>query len=192
MRRRRGVSERREIALRVADAVARALACTTPEPEDAPFAHAVSRLSVMPRQVSRAERDWADAEYKRLEKAGPVDSWWPQRIRRVVEQGDGAFKPDPIRLELHALRIGNAVLTFNPFELYVDYALRIKARSPAAQTFVVQLAGDFGWYLPTARAVSGGGYGAMPAVCAVGPEGGAELVEETLRMIARVCPSAGK
>ncbi len=188
MRRRRGISERREIAARVADAVTRALCCTKPEPDDLPFAHAVSRQGLTPRQVSRAERDWAEAEFRRLEKAGPVDSWWPQRMRRVVEQGDGLYKPDPVPVELHALRVGHAVLTFNPFELFVDYALRIKARSPAGQTFVVQLAGDFGWYLPTERAVRGGGYGAMPAVCAVGPEGGAELVEETLRMISSLFP----
>lgn len=72
----------------------------------------------------------------------------------------------------------------NPFELYVDYGLRIKARSPAAQTVITQLAAGTGLYLPTERAVRGGSYGAMPAVCSVGPEGGQELVEETLAVIA--------
>jgi hypothetical protein len=48
---------------------------------------------------------------------------------------------------------------------------------------IVQLAAGTGSYLPTERAVRGGGYGAMPAVSSVGPEGGQELVEETLRMV---------
>ncbi|MEW6753207.1 MAG: hypothetical protein AB1505_19845 [Candidatus Latescibacterota bacterium] len=91
-------------------------------------------------------------------------------------------------MELHALRLGEAVLVSNPFELYLDYGLRIKARSAAAQTLVVQLAAGWGWYLPTARAVEGGGYGAMPAVTWVGPEGGQELVEHTLQAIAALFP----
>jgi len=44
----------------------------------------------------------------------------------------------------------------------------------------VLLAGH-GSYLPTARAVAGGSYGA--AATAIGPEGGQELVEKTLEMI---------
>ena len=82
-------------------------------------------------------------------------------------------------------REGDAVLVTNPFELFLDYGLRIKARSDAAQTMVVQLAGR-GFYLPTARAIAAGGYGAMPAVSVAGPEAGARLVEETLMMIDEV------
>ena len=36
--------------------------------------------------------------------------------------------------------IGDLGIVTNPFELFLDYALRIKARSPAPQTAVVQLA----------------------------------------------------
>lgn len=185
MRRRRGVSERREIALRVADAVTRALACTPPPAAEVaiPFAHAVRRLNLTPRGVSRAERDWAQAEYDRFTSKSPVDSWWPQRLRAVVEQADGLRTAEPVPVELHALRLGALAVVTNPFELYLDYALRIKARSPAAQTAVVQLTAGTGWYLPSARAVRGGGYGAMPAVAKVGPEGGDELVEVSLAMI---------
>lgn len=71
----------------------------------------------------------------------------------------------------------------NPFELFLDYGIRIKARSIAAQTMVVQLAGGCGLYLPTERAARGGHYGAHPAVAPVGPNGGAELVEATLKLI---------
>lgn len=70
----------------------------------------------------------------------------------------------------------------NPFEFYLDYGLRIKARSPAVQTFIVQLAGS-GTYVPTSRSVAGGAYGAVPATTLIGPEGGQELVEKTLEII---------
>ena len=85
-------------------------------------------------------------------------------------------------VEVHVLRIGDIVMATNPFELYLDYGIRIKARSPAVQTFLVQLAGS-GTYLPTARAVAGGAYGAVPASTLIGPEGGQELVEATLDLI---------
>lgn len=189
MRRRRGLSERQEIAVRVADAVQRALTCTVPEGGAVSFAHEVKTVTLTPRGVSRAERDWAEAERARRLGAGHPDNWWPQLLQRVVDTFDGNGPPPPrFPVEIHALRIGEMALVTNPFELYVDYGLRIKTRSPAAQTVVTQLAAGTGLYLPTERAVRGGSYGAMPAVCSVGPEGGQELVEATLEMLARLFP----
>lgn len=63
-------------------------------------------------------------------------------------------------MELHPLRIGDVAIATNAFEPYTDYGIQIKARSPALQTFMIQLAGP-GTYLPTERAVQGGGYSAM-------------------------------
>ncbi len=85
-------------------------------------------------------------------------------------------------VEIHVVRLGDIVFATNPFELYLDFGTRIKARSPAIQTFLVQLAGS-GTYLPTSRSVAGKAYGAIPASNIVGPEGGQELVENTLEMI---------
>ena len=78
-------------------------------------------------------------------------------------------------------RLGKAVYATNPFELYVDYSLRMKARCKASQAFIVQLSSNTsGGYLPTQIAVDGGGYGSKPVSTSVGPEGGDELVEKTL------------
>jgi hypothetical protein len=104
-------------------------------------------------------------------------------LRDVVDLFDRGQPMPPFQPELHVLRLGDAAIATNPFELFLDYGLRIKARSPAAQTLVVQLAAGTGLYLPTERAVRGGHYGAHPAVAPVGPEGGRELVEATLSAI---------
>ena len=85
-------------------------------------------------------------------------------------------------VEIHVVRIGDMVMATNPFELYLDYGIRIKGRSSAIQTFVIQLAGS-GSYIPTSRSIAGGAYGAVPASTLIGPEGGQELVEKTLEMI---------
>ena len=74
------------------------------------------------------------------------------------------FTEPPVPAELHFIRLGDAIIATNPFELFIDYSHRIKARSQAAQTIVVQLAGH-GSYLPTERALKAGGYGANPVVC---------------------------
>ena len=192
MRERRDVTERQEIAQRVADAVDRALACTTPDSnQNCPIRHVSRHLDLTPRQISKQERDWAESAHAESVAKGDTESWWRVRLRAVVDTYDGLRKAEPVPAHIHAVRIGDAVMTTNPFELFLDYSLRIKARSPASQTFVVQLAGS-GFYLPTERAVQAGGYGAMPAVSAAGPEGGGELVEETLNLIRELFPESDK
>jgi hypothetical protein len=84
--------------------------------------------------------------------------------------------------EIHVLRIGDVAICTNQFELFTDYGIRLQARSKALQTIVIQLAGA-GTYLPTARAISGGGYSAVCQSSVVGAEGGQLLVDETLKII---------
>ena len=109
--------------------------------------------------------------------------WHEGVVQRFESQ-----KTDPkptCEMELHVLRIGDAVVCTNPFELFTDYGIRIKARSKAVQTFVVQLAGVelSGSYLPTEKAVRGGGYSADVESNLVGPEGGQILVNRTVELI---------
>ncbi len=92
------------------------------------------------------------------------------------------YNTDPVTpIEFHVLRLGDIAIATNPFELYLDYGIRMKARSPAALTFLVQTACQQSGYLPTAKAVKGGGYSADKFI--VGPEGGQVLVNQTIRLI---------
>jgi len=84
-------------------------------------------------------------------------------------------------IEFHVLRLGDIAMATNPFELYLDYGIRIKARSPATLTLLVQLSCQHCGYLPTERAVQGGGYSADKFI--VGPKGGQALVEETVKRL---------
>jgi len=87
-----------------------------------------------------------------------------------------------LAVEIKVIRIGEMAFATNPFELYLDYGIQMKVKSPATQTFVVQLAGG-GSYLPTQRSINGGAYGAVPASTIFGPEGGKELVAKTVEML---------
>jgi hypothetical protein len=100
--------------------------------------------------------------------------------------------PNPkLETEVHLLRIGDVAICTNQFELYSDYGIRIQARSKALQTFVVQFVGD-GSYLPTEKAVKGGGYSAIIQSNLVGPEGGQVLVDQTVEMINGMFSETGK
>ncbi|MFZ4398229.1 MAG: hypothetical protein ACOYOU_21650, partial [Kiritimatiellia bacterium] len=191
MRRRRGLTERQEIAVRVGDAVARALVCTTPVADGIKLLHLCKHLAFSRRPITRGERDWAAGALEdEIKQGNPLDLWWPKMLRDVAERFDRGEAMPLCRAEIHVMRLGDAVIATSPFELYQDYGLQIKARSPATQTLIVQLAGGSGLYLPTARAVAGGHYGAHPAVAPVGPEGGRELVEATLAAIGEVFSAA--
>lgn len=132
------------------------------------------------------------AEVKRNEKirdrSGPYDSKLhhfvlTRNAKAVVKRWDERNEARQYDMELHILRLGDSVICTNPFELFLDYGLQIKARSPAARTFVTQLACGTGGYLPTPAAELHGGYGGLIINGKVGAAGGKKLVEETLKDI---------
>ncbi len=119
--------------------------------------------------------------------SGPDYINW--RVNRTMMARYEHQKTDPFyHAEIHTMRLNDFALATNPFELFTDYGLRIKARSPAVQTSIVQLTADCPAYLPTERAVQGGGYSGRIDDGMVGPEGGRVLVDETSRMIRSMWP----
>ena len=113
----------------------------------------------------------ADQQYAKM-------TWFGDVLKRYEQQNTN---PD-YETEIHVLRIGDAVICTNQFELFTDYGIRIQARSKALQTFVVQLAGP-GTYLATEKAIRGGGYSAVCQSNIVGSEGGQILVDRTVKLI---------
>ena len=106
--------------------------------------------------------------------------WYRGVAQRARRHPEDATAP----AELHVIRLGEIALATNPFEYYLDFGVYIKARSPATQTFLVQLAGA-GTYVPTRRSVAGGGYGSVPASNPVGPAGGRQFAERTVEILGR-------
>ena len=90
---------------------------------------------------------------------------------------------ETLNVELHFVRLGNIAIATNPFELFLDYGNRIKARSYAEQTFIVQLACGSYVYLPTAKAERGSHYSAYITSGNVGHEGGDILVRKSISEI---------
>ena len=86
-------------------------------------------------------------------------------------------------IETHFIRFGDIAIATNPFELFLDYGNKIRARSKAKQTFLIQLACGAYDYLPTEKAEKGGHYSAYVSSGYTGHEGGDLLVRETLSNI---------
>ena len=175
--------------------------------EDVVVKHQYAVVDLPEYVVTEAEYKACKASAERLH-ATSGDSYlrgnWHARVIARYEK----LRTDPrpmLPTDVNVLRIGDTVICTNQFELFIDYGVQIKARSKAVQTFVVQLANGsrnpeppasasefekMAWhyassntYLPTERAMKGGGYSANAQSIIVGPEGGQVLVEETVKMI---------
>ena len=154
------------------------------------FMHKVLSMELPIRQVSEGEYKEAEEEVKWIHETFSAEH--PMEMKDLVK----AFEPQGVVIryrqqkknpmyafKCHILRLGNVAIATNPFELYQEYAQRIKARAKAEQVFIIQLANGAGGYLPTRAAIEGGSYSSKPASTTCGPDGGDELVLKTLELM---------
>ncbi|RBP46479.1 hypothetical protein DES53_102870 [Roseimicrobium gellanilyticum] len=181
MRRLRGLTRLEEVARRVVRGWEEAYEGARLEPvAGAVLEHRVEKIELPWRKVT--EKELADAQ-KGVDqyKDDAKEQWRYLWNKGVVDryETEKAGTAGTFQMELHTLRLGDVAIATNEFELFTDYGVQMKARSPAVQTFLIQLTGS-GGYLPTPRAVAGGSYSAIIQSSRVGPEGGQELVERTV------------
>tara|TARA_R110002095_G_scaffold198174_1_gene177599 strand:- start:3809 stop:5296 length:1488 start_codon:yes stop_codon:yes gene_type:complete len=150
------------------------------------FEHQIKTIALPKQKVS-------DDDYARIQREIETYAQKPSEFRRVKwkqtvldrykEQQAGT--EEPYQMELHVIRLGEIAIATNDFELFNDFGTQMKSRSPALQTFVIQLCGP-GTYVPTIRAVQGGSYSAIIESNLVGPAGGQVLTEKTLESIGQL------
>jgi hypothetical protein len=188
----KGLEPRKEIAWRIVSAFDETLSWAKKDIQASPqIKHICRDVNLSQREVSEEEHQKNKKWIKQLEskQSGKVNFLSINRCREVVRkyesQQKGLDRVQPV--EIHVIRLGEIAFATNPFELFLDYGTRIQARSPAVQTFTVQLAGrgveGGGTYLSAERSAKGGGYSACVYCNPVGFKGGQELVEETLKAI---------
>lgn len=183
------LEECRDIGERIADAVSRGYEKAKNRIETRPaFKTNCFTMDVPLRTVERADVDAAEMRIDAIKQkyAGKGRMSEAEMIRCFEDIGyinRWKLQQTTTRFAfpVFVFRLGTAVFATNPFELYVDYSFRMKARCKARQAFIIQLSSNAkGGYLPTQTAVDGGGYGSKPVSTMVGPAGGDELVEKTL------------
>ena len=189
-----------EIGRRVADAFTDVAGVIAKDIRtEVPLVHRVQSLDLPARIVTEAEYEVAQKVCEAIDakpKQGRSDHWtrtlYSSIADRYLAQQKGEGKTH--EMELHVLRLGDVAIATSPFELFLDYGVQIEARSPAVQTFQIQLSGavrEHAYYLPTPRAMAGGAlddkpftnYSATVMSNMVGPEGGQVLVDRTVETI---------
>jgi len=175
---------------------------------DVPLVHRVRQIELPARIVTDAEYAVAKkvCDDINAKKTLTKSDYWTRDLYRSAAERYLAQKKDQGKtyaMELHVLRLGDVAIASNPFELFLDYGVQIEARSPAVQTFLIQLAGtgaQHAYYLPTPRAAAAGAldekpftnYSATVMTGMVGPEGGQKLVDLTLDEINALWKSPAK
>ena len=177
MLKRKGISRRQEIGLRIANAVDDVFPYVQKDIKTKViFQHFAGEFDLPVRKVTEEEMGQSEI----LAKQQPNRAGWHKRIiDRYNQQKDNPYHSTGV----HVIRLGDVAIASNPFELFLDFGIRIKARSKAVLTFMVQLTDGHGSYVPTAKAEAGGGYSAILQSNRVGSEGGQILVNETVKRI---------
>jgi hypothetical protein len=205
-----------EIGRRLAEVVEKACLVAATKIDVAPvFLHEIKSVSLPRRRASYQDYVEAKMKLAELEASFPEDAAYRQFCEEVAKNEKITGRPGPydsklhhfvliqnnraviaryesqestplFEMEMHIVRLGSVVFATNPFELYLDFGHQIKARSKADQTFIVQLCGGTGGYLPSARAEQLGGYGGLIINGNVGSDGGKKLVDETVDAIGKL------
>ena len=155
---------------------------------DVPLTHKSLMLQLPVRRVTEQEVANAKAAIAKYFEEHPGDMHFSDAANLqvhigILQRADLQEKMPILDTEVHIVRLGNIACASNPFELFLDYGNKLKACSPAEQTFLVQLANGAEGYLPTEKAEKGGHYSAFVSSGLVGHDGGNQLVDETLRHI---------
>ncbi|NLF70631.1 MAG: hypothetical protein GX575_16490 [Candidatus Anammoximicrobium sp.] len=94
-------------------------------------------------------------------------------------------------IEVQAIQIGPVVLLANPGELFCQYSLNTRSRSPFPITFPVGYANDFTGYVPTVEAFGphGGGYETRLTSCSnLEIQAGQKMVDAVLELAGQMKP----
>jgi hypothetical protein len=194
----RDIPGQQEMARRIVNAVRYAYETNQTEPVSEPIVRHHAEILELParkvtdEEAAMARQAVAEATKNGDPKPGSREAGLVVRMNRVINlyetQGDSPI----YSMNLHVIRLGDAAIATNPFELYIEYGKCIKGRSAAQQTFLAQLTGDRGLYLPTPQALAGGAYGSRITENNVGPEGGEALVERTVEVINSMWKAEGE
>ncbi len=149
-----------------------------------PLQHYCDELEVAVRLPSAEEVTRCEAVLARV-RAGAdiqgqelISAWGPYALMQQF----GSHPRET--LPFHTLRIGDLAISTEPFELFCQYQLDLKRRSPFASTAVFGLTGGCAGYVPTLAAQLGGGYSGSPLLWARHePQVGQQYVDHAARRL---------
>jgi hypothetical protein len=132
----------------------------------------------------RAWDTWADVSWAEVSPFIPEAQ---TRLERSRTEWTRLLQEDnPVQTYVHVVRLGDVALCFNAAELFVEFGLVIKHRSPARMTLIAELSDGYIGYVPTPAAIRHGGYSALwENHSRLVPEAGWMIVDTTEMLLQR-------
>jgi len=130
--------------------------------DDLVLRHTFEDLEVGVRLPDKDRLEWASSTLARF-LAGEEMPGLQGALAHGALELQKQFGADPRdTLPIHAIRLGGLGFVTQPCELFCQFGLDIKRRSPAETTVVVSQADGYGGYCPTVYGVLCGGYSGDP------------------------------
>jgi Neutral/alkaline non-lysosomal ceramidase, N-terminal len=156
------------------------------EPEEPSAAFSRETFDVPRRQIDDERVQWA---------RGVLDAWDGKPLNLIDGLPDEFYatealklkelesQPYPTEVQVFKLSEDVAIVSY-PGEIFVEFGLEVKEKSPFAHTIIVELANDCCGYVPTRRAFEEGGYEPTPARSSqLDPCAGGMIVEKALNQL---------
>ncbi|MBN2293092.1 MAG: neutral/alkaline non-lysosomal ceramidase N-terminal domain-containing protein [Pirellulales bacterium] len=112
---------------------------------------------------------------------GLPDAYYAKTYLSMFEKQD-----QPDQVEVMSIRIGEVALVGLPGEIFCEFGIDIKRRSPAAYTLIGELCGDSIGYVPTKESFVQGGYEPMTGTTLYEEEAGNKLTEAVMSQLQRL------
>jgi hypothetical protein len=179
----KGHEEAQRIGAALADAITPAIQSTRDSglsTQNHSLAIATTRIDLplqqfSPEEVANARALFAKIQDRKLPFLIGVRA---TKIVRIYDRHHG----QPIPAEVQALRLDDdTAIVMLPSELFVEFGLEIKRRSPFRRTFVIELANQSIGYIPTKKAFEEGAY--EPTNSIVQPGSGERLTEGAIGLL---------
>ena len=178
------------VGKRVANEIISVYEEVTDMTDEAVFAHKVINVDLPLRKVTITEYNNAlrEIDYYISKNLGKGDFNFEDKARLhvhlgTVERYRHQQETEVFTCEYHVIRFGDVAIVTNPFELFLDFGNRIKARSLAKQTFIAQLCNGCDGYVPTKKAQEAGHYSAYVSSGNIGFDGGDVFTRNTIHEI---------
>ena len=116
--------------------------------------------------------------------------WRPEMFDAARRQLEG--RPETLEIPVSAGRIGPFAIATNAGELFVEWGLSVKERSPFPHTIVSELTNDWAGYLPTEQGFRHEGYEALAGPNFVSLEGIRMLVDTAVELLEELWGAGGR
>jgi neutral ceramidase len=147
----------------------------------------VERISIERKLLEILERPYVEYDTTADGCFGDGDETFLEVYRRVRAEGEG--KPlQVIPIEITILRLGaDLAIVCLPVELFAEFSLEIKAKSPVRYTLVSELTNGSNGYIPTREAFAQGGYEVrkLPGNSWLAVDAGEQITTASLELLAR-------